>query len=102
MSEEQFKEFMNAVNANNVLQEQLKTAADADAVVAIAKEAGFVISTEDLKQAKAEVSDDELESVGAGFGSLQACRWRLEQTWHPDGFEPLTPRQIEKLRANKN
>ena len=44
MSEEQLKAFLEAVKADAGLREQLKAAGDADAVVAIAKEAGFVIS----------------------------------------------------------
>ncbi len=43
MSEEQLKAFLEAVKADAGLQEKLKAAADADAVVAIAKAAGFVI-----------------------------------------------------------
>jgi predicted ribosomally synthesized peptide with nif11-like leader len=46
MSEEQLKAFLEAVKADAGLQENLKAAADADAVVAIAKDAGFVISAE--------------------------------------------------------
>ena len=60
MSEEQLKAFLEAVKADAGLQEQLKAAGDADAVVAIAKAAGFVISADDLKKAQAEVSDEEL------------------------------------------
>ena len=48
MSEEQLKAFLEAVKADNALQEKLKTAGDADAVVAIAKAAGFLISAEEL------------------------------------------------------
>ena len=66
MSEEQLKAFLEAVKADAGLQEQLKSAADADAVVAIAKAAGFVISAEELKRAQAEVSEDELEGVAGG------------------------------------
>ena len=68
MSEEQLKAFLEAVKADAGLQEKLKVASDADAVVAIAKAAGFVISADDLKQAQAEVSDQELESVTGGTG----------------------------------
>ena len=39
MSEEQLKAFQEAVMADTALQETLKTAGDADAVVAIAKAA---------------------------------------------------------------
>ena len=55
MSEEQLKAFLEAVKADAGLQEKLKTAKDADAVVAIANEAGFSISAEDLTKAQAEV-----------------------------------------------
>ena len=41
-------------------------AADANAVAAIAKEAGFSISADDLKNAQSEISDEELEGVAGG------------------------------------
>jgi predicted ribosomally synthesized peptide with nif11-like leader len=66
MSEEQLKAFLEAVRADAGLQEKLKAAADADAVVAIAQAAGFVISANDLKKAQAELSDEELERVAGG------------------------------------
>jgi len=72
MSEEQIKAFLEAVKADAGLQEKLKAAGDADAVVAIAKAAGFVISAEELKKAQAEISEEELEGVAAGFFST--CR----------------------------
>ena len=67
MSEEQLKAFLEAVNADAGLQEKLKAATDVDAVVAIAKAAGFVISADDLKQAQTEVSEEELEGVAGGI-----------------------------------
>ena len=69
MSEEQLRAFMEAVKADAGLQEQLKAAGDADAVVAIAKAAGFLISSEELKRAQAEVSEEELETVSGGTGA---------------------------------
>ena len=66
MSEEQLKAFLDAVKADAGLQEKLKAAADVDAVVEIAKAAGFVISAEELQNAQAEVSEDELEGVAGG------------------------------------
>ncbi len=66
MSEEQLKAFMKAVKADAGLQEQLKAAGDADAVVEIANSAGFAISAEELKRAQAEISEDELEVVDGG------------------------------------
>jgi len=55
-----------AVKADEALQEELKAATDVDAVVAIAKAAGFVISTEELNKAQAELSDEELAGVAGG------------------------------------
>ena len=68
MSEEQLKAFLEAVKADEGLQEKLKGAGGADAAVAIAKGAGFVISAEELQsEAERELSDDELEGVAGGF-----------------------------------
>ena len=69
MSEEQLKAFLEAVKADAGLQEQLKAGGDTDAVVAIAKAAGFVISAEELARAREEVSEEELESVAGGKGT---------------------------------
>ena len=66
MSEEQLKAFLEKVKGDNNLQEKLKAAGDADAVVAIAKEAGFSISADDLKNAQSEISEEELEGVAGG------------------------------------
>ena len=66
MSEEQLKAFLEKVKADTSLQEKLKAASDADAVVAIAKEAGFSISADDFKKAQSELSDEELEGVAGG------------------------------------
>ena len=67
MSEEQLKAFLEKVKADISLQEKLKAASDADAVVAIAKEAGFSISADDLKNAQVtELSDEELEGAAGG------------------------------------
>ena len=66
MSEEQLKAFLEKVKADTSLQEKLKAAGDADAVVVIAKEAGFSISADDLKNAQSELSDEELEGVAGG------------------------------------
>ena len=70
MSEEQLKAFLEKVKADTSLQEKLKAASDADAVVAIAKEAGFNVSAEDLTKAQSEVSDEELESAAGGTGGV--------------------------------
>ena len=68
MSEEQLKAFIAKVQADSSLQEQLK-AEDADPV-AIAKAAGFSITTEDLKEHRQNLTDNELEGVAGGAGCL--------------------------------
>ena len=49
MSEEQLKAFLEKIKSESYLEEKLKAAADADAVVSIAKDAGFMITVDDLK-----------------------------------------------------
>ena len=70
MSEEQLKAFVEKVKGDASLKQKLNDAGDADAVFAIAKEAGFMISADDLKNAQSEISEEELE--GAAGGSV--CR----------------------------
>ena len=77
MSEEQLKAFLERVKGDSSLQEKLQAAADANAVAAIAKEAGFSISAEDLTKAQSEVSDEELENA-AGGGQRP---WTEQPTW---------------------
>jgi predicted ribosomally synthesized peptide with nif11-like leader len=66
MSEEQLKAFLEKVKADTSLQEKLKEASNSDAVLVIAKEAGFSIFADDLKNAQSEISDEELEGVAGG------------------------------------
>ncbi|WP_114991203.1 Nif11-like leader peptide family natural product precursor [Synechococcus sp. UW179A] len=70
MSEEQLKAFLEKVKGDTTLQEQLKAAADTDAVLAIAKEAGFSISADDLKNAQSEITDEELEDAAGGTSPM--------------------------------
>ena len=69
MSEEQLKAFLEKVQADTSLQEQLK--AEGADVVAIAKAAGFSITTEDLNNHRQTLSDDELEGVAGGLGTYE-------------------------------
>ena len=69
MSEEQLKAFLEKVKGNTSLQEKLKSATNPEAVAVIAKEVGFSISADDLKQAQpTELSKEELEGVTGGSG----------------------------------
>ena len=67
MSEEQIKAFLEKLKGDTTLQAKLKAAANPDAVVSIAKEAGFSISADDLKNAQSEISEEELEGVTGGL-----------------------------------
>ena len=71
MSEEQLKAFIAKVQADTSLQEQLK--AEGANPVAIAKAAGFSISTADLEKAQSDISDKELE--GAAGGNFATWDW---------------------------
>ena len=68
MSEEQLKAFIAKVQADASLQEQLK--AEGADPVAIAKAAGFSITTEDLNTHRQNLSDEELESAAGGTGTM--------------------------------
>ena len=72
MSEEQLKAFIAKVQADSSLQKQLK--AEGVDPVAIAKAAGFSITTEDVKEHRKTLSDGELEGV-AGGGWGQSTTW---------------------------
>jgi predicted ribosomally synthesized peptide with nif11-like leader len=70
MSEEQLSALLAKLKEDAGLQEKLKGAADLDAALAIAKEAGFLVCKEDWvkyqAQADLELSDKELEGVAGG------------------------------------
>ena len=70
MSEEKLAALLAKLKDDTGLQEKLKGAADLDAVLAIAKDAGFDVSKADwLKyqaQRSLELSDEDLEKVAGG------------------------------------
>ena len=70
MSEEQLKAFIAKVQSDTSLQEQLKV--EGADVVAIAKAAGFAITTEDLNSYRQNLSDQELEAASGG-ASTPGC-----------------------------
>ena len=77
MSEEQLKAFWEAVQADTSLQEKLRAATDADSIASIAKEAGFEITADEVKEAQGELSEEELKAVAGGFSTIwngQNCR----------------------------
>ena len=75
MSKEQLKAFLEKVQGDTSLQEQLN--AEGANPIAIAKEAGFMISDDDLTKAQSELSDEELEGVAGGSGT-EAARLAMD------------------------
>ena len=77
MSEEQLAALLAKLKDDEGLQEKLKGAADLDAVLAIAKDAGFDVSKAAWLRYQAkqtiELSDEELEGVAGGIA--------VEENW---------------------
>ena len=78
MSEDKLKALQEAARCDPKLQEQLNAAVDTDAVIAVAKLAGFIVSAEDLNRAEVELSDEELGAVAGGTRSKEDI---LEKTY---------------------
>ena len=92
MSAEQLTAFWAAVEGDPSLEETLKGAADLDAAVAVAKEAGFDVSKADLLEYQAqqtlELSDEDLEKVAGGtttYNKFQQDIWDRWKKQHLDG-----------------
>ena len=66
MSEQQLKAFLEKLQGDSAMQSKLKGAVNSDAVMAIAKKAGFRISVDTLNQPQSELSEVELEGVAGG------------------------------------
>jgi predicted ribosomally synthesized peptide with nif11-like leader len=71
MSEQQLSALLAQIKDDAGLKEKLQGAADLDAVLAFAKEAGFDVSKAEWLKAQAtktlELSDEELENVAGGL-----------------------------------
>jgi predicted ribosomally synthesized peptide with nif11-like leader len=82
MSEEQLAALLAKLKDDAGLQEKLKGAADLDAVLAIAKDAGFDVSKAAWLRYQAnqtlELSDEELEEVAGGIDKWNWVRRRFD------------------------
>ena len=72
MSEEQLKAFWDAIQSDSALQQKLQGVTDPAAIVDIGKEAGFLVSIDEVQKAQAELSnvelsDEDLDNVAGGF-----------------------------------
>ena len=80
MSEEQLSALLARLKEDAGLREKFKGAADLDAAVVIAKEAGFDVGKSDLLRYQAkqmlELSEEELESAAGGVdqGTVSAVK----------------------------
>lgn len=87
MSEEQLSALLAKLKDDAGLREKLKGAADLDAFVAMAKEAGFDVIKADWLRHQAQqtlkLSDEELEGVAAGWGAGDSS-----DTWCGCGGDP--------------
>lgn len=69
MSEEQLSALLIKLLQDTGLREKLQNAADLDSAIAIAQQAGFAMTAEELDKALeqcSELSDGELESMSGG------------------------------------
>ena len=75
MTEQQIQAMIEAVKSKPELQDKLKTITNFEEAAALAEEAGFNVSVEELKRSiesgGVELTDSELETVaGGGWGKL--------------------------------
>ena len=96
MSGEQLKAFLEKVKGDASLQEKLQGASDANSIAAIAKEAGFSISADDLTKAQSELSEEELEGVAGGWqgggtpwAGKEIGEWLAKRDWNRNMGEEL-------------
>jgi predicted ribosomally synthesized peptide with nif11-like leader len=91
MPEQQLKAFLEAIKSDTALQARVITATDLDAVIAIAKEAGFALGKEDVMTLQAqraeEMNDAELADVAGGADGIMGAFRKL--------LEPLIRKDIE-------
>ena len=90
MSEEQLAALIAKLKDDEGLQEKLKGASDLDAVLAIAKDAGFDISKADWLRYQAnqtlELSDEELEGIAGGAAAGDKVTNKVLPVWGPGGY----------------
>ena len=83
MPEEQLKAFWEAVQSDTSLQEKLRATSDANSIASIAKEAGFKITADEVKEAQSfaeeELSAEELQAVAGGKHSTLGTYCIMEQ-----------------------
>ena len=85
MSKENLEQFINKIAENSQLQSQLGEETDTDTLIALGAENGYEFSLEDFQES-AELSDEELDGVAGGRGSISSDsikRAISTQSWMP-------------------
>ena len=96
MPEEQLNAFIEKVKADNSLLEKLKEASSPEAVLEIAKHAGFSITAEDIQSVQSksgEVSDGELEGATGG-----RARIGTSPDAHREPFHEFPDRTVDVIK----
>jgi len=100
MSKERLQAFLEAIKGDTALEARIQDTTDLDAVVAIAMEAGFVVSKPELEAAQVlELSEGELETISGGLrkagGGNKAIGGRKKP---PGGDDDLDDLEVERNR----
>ena len=66
MSEDRLNAFIAKVQVDDSLQKRLQAVNDINRVLAIAKEAGFILSIDEVKAHQHQLSDEELQGIAGG------------------------------------
>ena len=81
MSEEQLKAFIAKVKQDTTLQGKPKAASDGNSAIAIANEAGFPITAEDIDSHSTELSTKELERADGGGKCVEGITDMGDSFW---------------------
>lgn len=94
MSKENLVQFINKIAENSQLQSQLGEETDTDTLIALGAENGYEFSLEDFQEST-ELSDEELDGVAGGRGSISSNR--ISQAISKQSWMPLLKQSGNKL-----
>ena len=94
MSKENLEQFINKIAENSQLQSQLGEETDTDTLIALGAENGYEFSLEDFQEST-ELSDEELDGVAGGRGSISSNR--ISQAISKQAWMPLLKQSGNKL-----
>ena len=94
MSKENLEQFINKIAENAQLQSQLGEETDTDTLIALGAENGYEFSLEDFQEST-ELSDEELDGVAGGRGSISSNR--ISQAISKQSWMPLLKQSGNKL-----